>query len=197
MGLHIGDHYRTFRMLAIDPGKHFLGASIHEIDARTGRYIQLGIETLKVDKAFNPKGLSEEAASVTDRCLMKIRHHVFDLVDLHRVDFLAYESPFYNPRMPGAYGSLCEVVACIRQAALDANHSILIESMAPQHVKKGMGAGGTKGKEIMFEKVLATKELIDALMDPLEDLTEHCIDSMAIGYHARNTVLAEMEGWKL
>ncbi len=197
MGLFIEDRWRTFRLLAIDPGKHFLGCSIHEIETRTGKYERIDIETIHVDRTFNPVGLDDEVVSVSDRCLMKIRHHVQNLVADAGIDFLAYESPFYNSTRPGAYGSLCEVVSCVRQAAIDGNPTIHIDCMSPQNIKKGMGAGGTKGKEIMFEKVLANEELMAALRYPVESLTEHCIDSMAIGYQARNSILAPMEGWTI
>lgn len=195
MGLYIDPRWDTFNVLAIDPGKHYLGASIHELETRTGDYRRIDVETIFVDKYFNPRALDDEYVSVTDRCLMKIRHHVMWMVEEYNIDFFAYEAPFYNPARPAAYGSLCEVVSCIRQAALDVRPNILIDSMSPQNIKKGMGAGGTKGKEIMFEKVLATKELVDVLHRDIEDLTEHCIDSLAIGYNARNTILAPMEGW--
>lgn len=184
-------------MLAIDPGKHYLGISIHELESRTGRYRNIDIATLAVDRSFSPYGLSDEVVSITDRCLSKIRSRVIDIVYEYDISYFAYESPFYNPLMPGAYGSLCEVVSVLRTAVLDANPNILIDSMSPQNIKKGMGAGGTKGKEIMLQKVLGTKEMMDVLSRDPSDLTEHCIDSMAIGYHARNSILAPMEGWNV
>lgn len=197
MGLYLENRDLTFRLLAADPGKHYLGLSVHELCSRTGEYRRIDIETIDVDRTYNRYPLNDECVSVTDNCLMKLRRHVRRVVDYYDVSFFAYEAPFYNPRRPGAYGALCEVVSCLRQAVLDENPNVYIECMSPQNIKKGMGAGGTKGKEIMFEKVLATKELMDALEFPVGDLTEHCIDSLAIGYHARNSILAPQEGWKL
>lgn len=195
--LYIDKRWETFRLLAIDPGKHHLGISIHELETRSGRYVSIDIESMVVDRTYGRRGLSDEVVSVSDRCLTKIRDRVYDLVQDYDISFFVYESPFYNPRMPGAYGSLCEVVACLRQAVIDSNPDVYIDSMSPQNIKKGMGAGGTKGKEIMFEKVLATKEMIDVLNYDPRDLTEHCIDSLAIGYNARNKILAPMENWTL
>lgn len=195
MALYTGDQYDTFRMLAVDPGKYFLGASIHELDSRTGKYKSIRIETLKVDLTFQHHFSDVEFRSRTDSCLLKIRKHVSELCMDYSVSFFAYESPFFNPIMPGAYGSLCEVAATMRQAAIDVVPNILIDCMSPQNVKKGMGAGGSKGKLIMYEKVVANLELMQALEDPIENLTEHCVDSIAVGYNARNTILAPMEGW--
>lgn len=197
MGLYIEPQWETFHLLAMDPGKRFAGLSIHELETRTGKYRNIYIETMEVDRCFNPVGLSDEVVSLTDRAIMKIRRNIMDIVDDYNICFFAYEEPFYNPRMPFAYGSLKEVAGCIRQAVLDANPNVYIASMSPQNIKKGMGAGGTKGKDIMFEKVLGTKEMMDVLHAHPDDLTEHCVDSLAIGYNARNTILAPMEGWKL
>lgn len=197
MPLYVEPEWRTFRLLAIDPGKHNIGISIHELDTRTGEYVKITIESMDVDRTLARFGASDEVVSVSDRCLRKIRDRIYDLVIDYDISFVAYESPFYNPTRPAAYGSLCEVVACIRQAVIDANPNVYIDCMSPQNIKKGMGAGGTKGKEIMFEKVLGTKEMMDALDCDISELTEHCIDSMAIGYNARNTIIAPMEGWKL
>ena len=195
MPLYIDDRYNSFRLLAVDPGKHHLGASVHEINSRTGEYIRIDIETIRMEKLYRSHLTDPEFTSVTDSCLLKIRNHIYDVCNDYDITFFAYESPFYNPRMPGAYGSLCEVVACCRQAALDANPTILIDCMSPQNIKKGMGAGGTKGKEIMLEKVSQNMELMQVLQTPIEELTEHCIDSLAVGLHARNTIIRPMEGW--
>lgn len=195
MGLYIDPRYRSFNMLAIDPGKHHLGASIHTLDVRTGDYLNIKVHSINVDRHGCRFELDDEYTSITDRCIDKVSRHVTDLILDYDVCFLAYESPFYNPSRPAAYGSLCEIVSCIRLAAIRARSNILIDCMSPQNIKKGMGAGGTKGKEIMFEKVLGTSELMDVLEDDRDSLTEHCIDSIAIGYNARNTILSPMEGW--
>ncbi len=197
MGLFIDKQWETFTMLCIDPGKHHLGASIHELSTRTGEYKNIFIESIAVDRYPLENHIDREFISVSDINLSKIRCHVYNLCKMYQVAVLMYESPFYNPLMPGAYGSLCEVVSCIRQAAIDQYPNILIDSMSPQNIKKGMGAGGTKGKEIMHEKVTGCIEMIDVLRYPVSQLTEHCIDSLAIGYNARKTILAPMEGWTL
>lgn len=197
MAIYVDRSWDTFKLLAVDPGIHFMGISVHELDSRTGKYINIDVETLALDRAFSYFGTCSETVTITDKNLMKIRDRIMDLVVDYDVNFLAYESPFYNPTRPGAYGSLCGVVSVLRSAALDANPNILIDCMSPQNIKKGMGAGGTKGKEIMFEKVLGTQELMNVLNADQDDLSEHCIDSIAIGYNARNTILAPMEGWKL
>lgn len=197
MGLFVDDRWKTFNMLAIDPGKNHLGTSIHELDSRTGEYRSIEIETIHLHRVFRRRSTDEDYTSVTDACLTKIQDHIEDLVDHYNIAFFAYESPFHNKFRPGAYGPLCEVVSACRMAVIHANPFVFIDSMSPQNIKKGVGAGGTKGKEIMHEKVTANKELMGVLKCPIEDLTEHCIDSIAIGYNARKTILAPMEGWRL
>jgi len=197
MPLYVDDNWKTFNMLCIDPGKHHLGVSVHELNTRTGAYENISIHSIAVDKTYGSRIFDREFVSGTDINLGRIRHHIQQLCYDYDVKALMYEAPFYNRFMPAAYGSLCEVVSCIRQAALDEKPYILIDCMSPQNVKKGMGAGGTKGKEIMYDKVTACEEMMSVLRYPVSSLTEHCIDSLAIGWNARKTILAPMEGWKL
>lgn len=197
MGLYIDERWDTFKMLCVDPGKHHLGVSIHELKTRTGEYVNIFVESIVVDKYPRSTYLDREFIASSDINLVKIRRHISGLCEDYGISVLMYEAPFYNRFMPAAYGSLCEVVACIRQAAIDYYPYILIDSMSPQNIKKGMGAGGTKGKEIMYDKVTGCQELMEHLRCPINQLTEHCIDSLAIGYNARKTILAPMEGWVL
>lgn len=197
MGLYDSDRYQRINMLAIDPGLHLLGASIHVLNSRTGAYEKVYIESINVDRTFRRTLTDISYRNEQDSCLLKIYDHIFDLVKYYDIGFLAHEEPFNNPMRPGAYGPLKSVVATARRAAIDACPTILIDAMSPQNIKKGVGAGGTKGKEIMREKVLAIPELMDVLERHPDDLTEDCIDSLAIGYNARNTLLAPMEGWRI
>lgn len=184
-------------MLAIDPGLHLLGASVHILNSRTGLYEKVYIESINVDRTFRRSLTDDNYRSEKESCLLKIYDHVYDVCKHYDITFLAHEEPFNNPNRPGAYGPLRDACATIRRAAIDACPSVLIDSMSPQNIKKGVGAGGTKGKEIMREKVLAVPELMNVLERHPDDLTEDCIDSLAIGYNARNTLLAPMEGWRI
>lgn len=196
MGLYDSDRYRRINMLAVDPGLHYLGLSIHTLNSRTGDYERVNIETINVDRTFRRTLTDSSYRSEQDSCLLKIYDHIYDVCRHYDVTFLAYEEPFNNPMRPGAYGPLRDVTATARRAAINACPSVLIDSMRPQAVKKGVGAGGTKGKEIMREKVLVIPELMDVLECHPDDLTEDCVDSLAIGYTARNILLAPMEGWR-
>lgn len=197
MGLYIPERWKTINLLAIDPGKHYIGISILELDARTGYCERIDIETIDVDRTFRDFDYDNEYLSNSDLCLTKIRRQIRSVLRRYDISYLGYESPFYNPRMPDAYGSLCEVVALIRHTVIDHDPYIRISCLSPQSVKKGMGAAGVKGKEIMLEKLKQNEELMTALVEPVDELTEHCVDSIAVGYAIRNTHLAPMEGWRI
>lgn len=188
-------YYGTFNMLNIDPGFNNLGVSIFEVDTRSGRINKIIIESIVTDKAPSFSGYSEEYVPERLYKLRKIYDNVRELCSYYRPAILAHETPFYNPRMPAAFGSLVEVLTAVKNAVLDDNSNIYIEGISPQSVKKGVGAAGKKGKDIMFEHVLAIPELRDVLDSPIESLTEHCIDSMAVGWTVLNSILVPQEGW--
>lgn len=197
MGLYDSDRYQRVNLLAIDPGLHLLGVSVHVLNSRSGAYEKVYIESINVDRTFRRRLTDDSYRSEQDSCLLKIYDHIYDVCRHYDISFLAHEEPFNNPMRPGAYGPLKSTTATVRHAAMAACPSILIDAMSPQNIKKGVGAGGTKGKEIMREKVLAIPELMNVLECHPDDLTEDCIDSLAIGYNARNTLLAPMEGWRI
>lgn len=193
--LYIPEHYKTFTFMAVDPGVNNLGVAIFEIATRTGEILNISIESIVTDKLYGHYGMDREFVCDRDIKLWKIGDCIERLCDIYNICAFVNESPFYNKLMPAAYGSLNEVVYACRKAVRCYNPYTYIDSISPQGVKKGVGAAGQKGKEIMKDKVFAIRELMDSLDYHPLDLSEHDIDAMAVGYTYRNTVLKAQEGW--
>lgn len=183
-------------MGCIDPGFNNLGVSVWDVDTRTGRINWIEIETMVIDKSPSRSGLDYEFTGERRYKLRKIYDNWLELCKEYRIDIVAHETPFYNPRMPAAFSSLVEVLAEVKNATLEYGPTIHIEGMSPQSVKKGVGAAGQKGKDIMTQKVLAIPQIANNIQMPLDELTEHCIDSCAVGWTMLNTILLPMEGWR-
>lgn len=189
------EYYSTFNMICVDPGFNNLGVSIFKIETRTGRILDIQIETIVTDKAPSYSGFSDEYVPERLFKLRKIYDNFKTLCRHYNPAILAHETPFYNPRMPAAFGSLVEVLDAVKNATLNWNSNIYIEGLSPQSVKKGVGAAGKKGKDVMMDAVLSIPEIKDVIDFPLDELTEHCIDSMAVGWTVRNSILVPQEGW--
>lgn len=99
---------------------------------------------------------------------------------------VSIETPFYNALTPLAYGSLLEVISAIRYNIL-IPRKLKIRMIEPLLIKKMfINAKMTKGmtkKDVMKQFLLAKLEAgtITYQGDP-EELTEHEIDAIAIGF---------------
>lgn len=179
----------------IDPGLGMIGVSIFDVRTRTGIIENIEIETFSSEGIRDHRGIDPLHTGERYLKLKKIYNRINDLCHHYRPAIVFHESPFYNRFRPNAYEVLVEALLEIRSAIFDYNRDTYIERIAPQAVKKGIGAGGTKGKEIIMEKVFEIPALMDVLNYPKEELTEHCIDSMAIGYTGLRTILGPQENW--
>lgn len=189
-------HYASFRMGCIDPGFNNLGVTVWDVNSRTGKINWIEVETMVVDKRPSRSGLDVEYVGERRYKLRKIHENWLELCREYRIDVVCHETPFYNPRMPNAFASLVEVLAEIKNSTLRYCPTMQIIGLSPQSVKKGVGASGQKGKDIMFDKVTAIPEIMKALGDyPIDELTEHCIDSMAVGWTTLTTILKPQENW--
>lgn len=195
MALYIDPRYDSFWMMCIDPGYNHLGIVMMLIETRTGRIMRIMVESIITDKTPSFSGFDRHYVTERAYKLRKIYDWIYRLCELYNPDVLAHETPFFNPKMPAAFGSLTEVCMAVKDAVLDYNSNTIIEGLSPQSVKMAVGAAGKKGKEIMTEKVLGIAEIRNVLEFPEESLTEHCIDAMAVGYAVKTTILKEMEDW--
>ena len=174
------DIYSRYSWVSIDPGLTTCGFSIFTVVNRS-------IESIEAFTITNNKiNLISDYQDQyhSDR---QIRMHRLCLVwneILYRVNPIAVicESPFYNPRMPGAFGSLTETVAALRITLNNFSTITPFISYSPQEVKQSFKRSGQVGKLVMREALLEVPELLSKLHTSIENLDEHAIDSIAVGY---------------
>lgn len=174
------DVYRRYSWISIDPGVSTCGFTIFTADD-TGI---ISIEPFTITNArigIQPD-FPEEAH--TDR---QIRIRKLCLVFLNVLNsvnpvVVVSESPFYNPRMPNAFGSLTELVAAFRLTLSEFSVNIPFLVYAPQQVKQSFKRSGQVGKLVMKEALANLPYLTSKLTVPIEVLDEHSIDSVAVGY---------------
>lgn len=90
-----------------------------------------------------------------------------------------------NRLQPSAYGPLVAVMTLIQDALISYAPGVPFMVIQPQQGKKGVGVAGIKGKGVMREAVKGIPVLIEALKRGnclLDELDEHAIDSIAVGY---------------
>lgn len=169
-------------LMAIDPGSSNLGVALYTIDSTDGSIVATHAYTITANKSkFYSKELSKKMGDRFAR-LHAMRCEITDALNQHRPMMAACESPFYNPRMPNAYGVLVECVYMIQMAVWDYNDRVGFIRVAPKEAKMAVGAK-KNGKDEVQKQV---KKMLDTfkLDVTFSSLDEHAVDAIAIGYHA-------------
>lgn len=187
MPLHIPEQYRTYRLMGIDPGLNHTGVAIFDIEYGTSRILRIEAFTLSNDKLDDRTGLDTEYIPERTIKLYKLKGAIKWALDMTGPCFVACEAPFYNRFMPMAYGALLEVVSTIHSAVLEWNSNVQFVTIPPLSVKKVVGTKAVKndtvkGKNLVKLSVQQIPEIMDVLTTPIDGLTEHAIDAIAVAY---------------
>lgn len=187
MPLIIPDHYRTYRIMGIDPGLNNTGVSTFDVEAGTDRIVAISAFTLINDKLVNHTGLDEETHTERYIKLYKLKHALQMALAYTGPCWVACEAPFYNRLRPTAYAPLVEVVNQLYAALIEFNPNIGFTLFPPLTVKKIVGARSIKndtekGKIEVKDAIQRVPEIMSVLQTPIQTLSEHAIDSIAVGY---------------
>lgn len=178
--LILPEHYRVFNWLGIDPGLTNCGVAsftatpqrIESLDATTIQNHRIGFCPELSDNVHTERITRLNALGLVIRAILQEQ----------RPSLVCCESPFYNPRMPGAYGSLVETITMIRMEIHRYHPGVPFLLYSPQEVKQSFKRSGQIGKLVMREALETLHELREHIRTPLEYLDEHAIDAIAVGY---------------
>ena len=167
-------------LLSLDPGIAFTGISIN--DTSEGfRVVETHI--VKNNRAFTPEEkVIEKSQGPRAVKLLAIINKFKSLLERFNIEMIIIEAPFYNALTPQAYGSLLEVVFGLKYSVL-VPMDLKYRLIEPTLVKKLFTSHGMAKKEMMKQFLISKIATGEIKMDkPVESLTEHEIDSIAIGY---------------
>lgn len=177
-----------FRIAGFDPGAN-LGLSLIENRLDGSLPIVRAVETVKLNPAtFGYKEIAEIHGNRTAR-LMILHDRITDFLRTHRPHAVIVEGNYLG-RFANAFGSLVECVTIIRNAVYAYDPFLPIHLVDPTTVKTNIGMKRIKGtdKEDVRRALAALKELEwDEIS--IDDLDEHSIDSVAIGYYYSSQLL--------
>lgn len=163
-------------IVGIDPGTNFTGVAIFSISLP---YLKIEkIDTVLIDV----NGLENPLITGTDlqHRLFKIHSWLTDILKFYNPFTVSIESPFINPRRPGAVIPLAQVLFCLEHAVRMYSPYIHLGKFPPSNVKNAIGVKGGEHKLPMLEALLRIKEINDKV-NP-KTLSEHEIDACAIAY---------------
>lgn len=176
------EDYSIIRILSIDPGLNNTGISIITFDYHNRVILSIETFLLQVEKLSPINWIDTDTHSERALKLMRMREAFHRILVNFNPCLVVSESAFYNPKFPQAYAALIEVINTFRTCLLDYNYNIGFYTIAPTVIKTTIKANKFKGKDPIKDAVKLIPEIMDVLVDDIETLDQHSIDSIAIGY---------------
>lgn len=177
-------------ILSIDPGINNCGLSVLDLD--TQFEVKENVLVKNARKFTDEEKVVETKFGNRTVKVMAIINKIKDILTRYpEIDALIIEAPFYNALTPMAYGSLLEVIFSIKYLIVIPNQ-LGMKLVEPLLVKKLFSGQHMAKKEVM--KQFLIKKVADGdikFTGDVESLSEHEIDSIAIGFVHYLSVLEE------
>ena len=171
-----------FTLLAIDPGLNNCGIAIFEIQVKPFAILSIHALTLKSERLIDDSCLDDDDFIERLHKRYKMGNALRSLLERYDPCIVVSESPFFDRRKPGSFAILTEVITTLFDTVVEYNTLIRFSFVEPLLVKKVLGVAGEKGKEVVREAMGKVEDVMTVLIDPLEQLDEHAIDSIGVGY---------------
>lgn len=177
----------TFKVVSIDPGTDNLGFAV--MDVTYDNYIikKTVAKTITASKHVNEESWISQVHGYRMARIQKLKSILIQNFNSIEPAFIVCESPFFNPRMPGAFQPLAEILFAIKEAVLKHNSWLPLYLIDPSTIKKSVNAPGNADKVVMKKSVSSLTDINYDGEIKIEDLDEHSIDAIAVGYcHVKN-----------
>jgi Holliday junction resolvasome RuvABC endonuclease subunit len=182
MPLKIPNQFKTYKVLSIDPGLNRTGIAVYTVDMELRKAVSLEAFTLVNEKLKNGLEFEEEYHPERIFKLYRLKDAFTEVIKKYNPSAVVCESPFYSSFRPSAYASLVEVISHLHDCIINYNHNTLFRTVEPMVVKKTVGATLTSNKGSVKDALLVIPDVMDVLTVDINNLDEHAIDAMAIGY---------------
>lgn len=171
-------------LVSLDPGTKCLGVCVAELTAEN-TYRPIEVYTVEVlaeatrrhPELFDHHGRINAQYHVINETIRNL------LIQWQPVGVVT-EGPYFR-RFPTPYRVLVECVLTIRRAVSEYDPYMQLQVIQPNVVKESVGVHGTSGdKELMRAALSRGVKGLDLSNIMLEQLDEHAIDAIAVGYCA-------------
>lgn len=171
----------TITILAIDPGSTFAGIAILKYHPDEKRIISATTELLNMPK------MCKELIGVDPRDYALLRLDAFGkalskILEDHQPDEVVAESAFFSMPSAGSFSVLVQVMDRIQIAVNQYRPYTTVYKIPPSNVKNAVGAKGDAKKDPIKNALLKLNDLNYTGEVPMQLLSEHEIDALAVGY---------------
>lgn len=166
--------------LSIDPGINNCGLAV--IDTKNNFVVKDTYLIKNARKFTDEEKVIEAKFGNRTVKVLYILNKINELLSNYKIDTVIIEAPFYNALTPSAYGSLLEIIFSIKYKIIIEN-DLGFKLIEPLLMKKLFTNHSQASKEAVKQFLIRKKENKDIYIDKnIDELSEHEIDSVAIGY---------------
>lgn len=162
-----------FNIVSIDPGNN-IGIAIYTIDSTDYSVHSIKTHTVVLDLHVE-KGPNQ----LTTR-IHYLNKYFSELLEFHNPLVVVEEAAFLNNRFPKAVMQLSQYIAAVDIAIRNYSTTTKVFRYPPKYIKRFIGAGGNADKNDMLKAVKKIKDISKFIS--LDQVTEHEIDALSIGY---------------
>jgi Holliday junction resolvasome RuvABC endonuclease subunit len=172
----------VYRIVSIDPGTNSLGIAVLDVNYQTGQIHVEHAFTMRVDKLATQYPVIAVLHGERVSKLYAVQKAVQKFLEGWLPDMVVSESPYLG-RLAQPFAVLTECVAAIRRAVSRYRPTLTLAVMDPASVKKSVGVSGKSGdKDAMRRAVRALTNVTYSSDVVYDQLDEHAIDAIAVGY---------------
>lgn len=175
--------HESIVIVGIDPGTDSLGFSIIECHP-SGEILSTNAFTFRGKKIEGYDKNLEKVHTARMARLFSHRQNLIKLFHDFKPNIVASETPYFNPRTPGAYGPLVETLWCIREALWSYKQTLSLVEVEPRVVKQAIDVKKVKGKDYMREGLTVFKDILKLSEQQISEMSEHAVDATAVAYAA-------------
>lgn len=177
-------------ILAVDPGINNCGLSVLDLESDfvvTETWLVKNARKFTDDEKIVETKFGNRTVKV-----LAIINKIKELLETYPIiDKIIIEAPFYNALTPMAYGSLLEVIFSIKYLVI-VPMNMDMKLIEPLLVKKLFSGQHIAKKEVMKQFLIKKRDNGDIkFTGDIEKLSEHEIDSVAVGYVHYLSILEE------
>lgn len=178
------DDPTPYRVAGIDPGTDTLGFSVLDLDLKDGEIRVEESLTLFGSKMVKERQGVADVHGARFARLQGLEEALVQSFFYWKPHAIICESPFYNPRRPGAYAALIEAVGMVQRAVYGYAPQMALLTIDPASAKALLGVSGKSGdKDLVKQAIVKRTDIHNPHGIDLTALDEHSIDSLAIAYY--------------
>lgn len=167
-------------VLSIDPGTNYTGVTFWTLDDYTLDIIDINSFTIDLTTI----SYEVERFKIVQRINM-LTNILEKWIDIYKPYYLVIEAGFINMLRPAAYGPIANTIFAIENLFIAKSGTYNVIEYPPKYVKQYVSVGTADKDDI--KSAVSTISDITKFVN-IDDLSEHAIDSLAIGYTFIDTI---------